>query len=73
MPQGSGTPSYASVSHHGDYTTTQFSAVPRDGVRLKVVYHKEGNLWDTHSFRFAGRGAWWRRPGATAAGTSRAW
>ncbi|WP_327731612.1 NPP1 family protein [Streptomyces sp. NBC_00487] len=54
--QGSGTPSYASVSHHGDYTTSQFSAVPRDGVRLKVVYHKEGNLWDTHSFRFAGAG-----------------
>jgi hypothetical protein len=52
--QGSGTPSYASVSHHGDYTTTQFSAVPRDGVRLKVVYHKDDIY--THVFRFAGAG-----------------
>lgn len=55
--QGSGTPSYASVSAHGDYTTRNWSDVPRDGVRLKVVYHKEGNLGTdvgTHSFRFAG-------------------
>lgn len=52
--QGAGTPDYASVSHHGDYTTTQFSAVPRDGVRLKVVYHKDGG--STHVFRFAKSG-----------------
>lgn len=52
--QGASTPSYASVSHHGSYTTSQFSAVPRDGVRLKVVYHKDGV--STHVFRFAGSG-----------------
>ena len=57
--QGASTPSYASVSAHGDYTTKNWSDVPRDGVRLKVVYHKEGNLATdvgTHSFRFAGWG-----------------
>ncbi|UUU23583.1 NPP1 family protein [Streptomyces sp. DSM 40750] len=52
--QGASTPEYASVSGHGNYTTTSFSSVPRDGVRLKVVYHKDGAL--THTFRFAKSG-----------------
>ncbi|MDX3572810.1 NPP1 family protein [Streptomyces sp. ID05-47C] len=52
--QGASTPSYASVSHHGDYTTSNFSDVAKDGVRLKVVYHKDGA--STHVFRFAGSG-----------------
>ncbi|MBE4740626.1 MULTISPECIES: NPP1 family protein [Streptomyces] len=56
--QGASTPSYASVSAHGNYTTKNWSDVPRDGVRLKVVYHKEGQVldWGTHAFRFAGWG-----------------
>lgn len=54
--QGDATPSYASVSAHGEYTTSSWSAVQKDGVRLKVVYHKGGNVWDTHSFRFAKSG-----------------
>lgn len=49
--QGTDTPVYASVSAHGGYTTTGFTSVPRDGLRLKVVYHKDGAL--THAFRFA--------------------
>ncbi|MER5215187.1 NPP1 family protein [Streptomyces sp. NPDC002838] len=54
--QGAGTPSYASVSAHGEYTTSSWSSVLKDGVRLKVVYHKEADLWGTHSFRFAKSG-----------------
>ena len=51
--QGSATPSYASVSAHGEYTTQSWGSFPTDGVRVKVVYHKGANVWDTHSFRFA--------------------
>ncbi|MCD7443216.1 NPP1 family protein [Streptomyces lincolnensis] len=54
--QGASTPEYASVSAHGEYTTSSWSSVQKDGVRLKVVYHKGGNVWDTHSFRFAKSG-----------------
>ncbi|MDX3780345.1 NPP1 family protein [Streptomyces europaeiscabiei] len=52
--QGASTPEYASVSAHGGYSTTSFGSVPRDGVRLRVVYHKDGAL--THAFRFAKSG-----------------
>ncbi|MEV0219055.1 NPP1 family protein [Streptomyces sp. NPDC050704] len=52
--QGDSLPTYASVSGHGNYTTTTFDSVPRDGARLKVVYHKDGAL--THTFRFAKSG-----------------
>jgi hypothetical protein len=54
--QGDATPSYASVSAHGEYTTASWSSVEKSGVRLKVVYHKGPNVWDTHSFRFAKAG-----------------
>lgn len=52
--QGDSAPTYASVSGHGGYTTTTFNSVPRSGVRLQVVYHKDGAL--THAFRFAKSG-----------------
>ncbi|MPY55628.1 NPP1 family protein [Streptomyces spongiae] len=69
IPQGASTPQHVAVSAHGKYTKASFSSVQKDGVRLKVVYHKEGG--STHSFRFAKSGevpeAWsdggWDHPG----------
>ncbi|MCD7441010.1 NPP1 family protein [Streptomyces lincolnensis] len=49
--QGDPQPSHVSVSAHGQYTTRAFTSVPRDGARVKCVYHKEGA--GTHSMRFA--------------------
>lgn len=48
---GDNRPTYVSASAHGKYSTTTFAGVPREGSRLKCVYHKEGGL--THTMRFA--------------------
>ncbi|MDX3310036.1 NPP1 family protein [Streptomyces sp. NPDC054884] len=69
VKQGDGSPSFVSASAHGNYSTKAFTSVPRDGARVKCVYHKEGA--GTHSMRFAKDGeraeAWgnggWDQPG----------
>jgi hypothetical protein len=55
VPQGSGTPSYISVSRHGQYETKAWSSISeKSGVRVKAVYHKDGG--STHIMRFAKSG-----------------
>ncbi|MFI1358317.1 NPP1 family protein [Streptomyces sp. NPDC020898] len=51
--QGASTPYGASASAHGNYVFWQWSNVAKDGVRAKVVYHKDGVK--SHAFRFAGQ------------------
>ena len=55
VPQGSGTPSYISVSRHGQYETKRWSDISeKSGSRVKAVYHKDGA--STHVMRFAKSG-----------------
>lgn len=52
VPQGSGTPSYVSVSRHGQYETKPWTDISeKSGSRVKAVYHKDGA--STHVMRFA--------------------
>ncbi|WP_318843069.1 NPP1 family protein [Myceligenerans pegani] len=55
VPEGSGTPSYVSVSRHGQYETKRWSDISEKvGPRVKAVYHKDGI--STHVMRFAKQG-----------------